>query len=49
MDDHSDKNIIDDTKHNINTKHNTKPNNECSDLKTLGDHVSLSVDVMKSS
>ena len=33
MDDHSDKNTIDDTKHQINTKHNTKPNNVCSDLK----------------
>ena len=37
VDDHSDKNTIDDTKHKINTKHNTKPNNVCSDLKTLGD------------
>ena len=37
MDDHSDKNTIDDkTKHKINTKHNTKPNNVCSDLKHLG-------------
>ena len=33
MDDHSDKNTIDDTMHKINTKHNTKPNNVCSDLK----------------
>ena len=32
MDDHSDKNTIDDTKHKINTKHNTKPNNVCSDV-----------------
>ena len=28
----SDKNTIDDTKHKINTKQNTKPNNACSDL-----------------
>ena len=35
MDDRSDKNTIDDTKHKINTKHNTKPNNVCSDLKHL--------------
>ena len=31
VDDHSDKNTIDDTKHKTNTKHNTKPNNVCSD------------------
>ena len=31
MDDHSDKNTIDDTKRKINTKHNSKPNNVCSD------------------
>ena len=37
VDDHSDKNTIDDTKHKINTKHNTKPNNVCSDLKHWGD------------
>ena len=36
VDDHSDKNTIDDTKHKINTKHNTKHNNVCSDLKHLG-------------
>ena len=36
VDDHSDKNTIDDTKHKINTKHNTKPNNVCSDFKQLG-------------
>ena len=36
VDDHSDKNTIDDMKHKINTKHNTKPNNVCSDLKHLG-------------
>ena len=34
-DDHSDKNTIDDTKHKINTKHNTKPINVCSDFKHL--------------
>ena len=33
VDDHSDKNANDDTKHKINTKHNTKPNNVCSGLK----------------
>ena len=33
MDDHSGKNTIDDAKHKINTKHNTKLNNVCSDLK----------------
>ena len=36
MDDHSDKNTIDDTKHKINTKHNTKFNNVCSDVKHSG-------------
>ena len=48
MDDHSDKNTIDDTKHKINTKHNTKPNNVCSDLKTLGEHVSMRVALQSS-
>ena len=33
VDDHSDKNTIDDIKHEINTMHNTKPNNVSSDLK----------------
>ena len=41
MDDDSDKNTIDDTKHKINTKHNTKPNNVCSDLKHLANTVSM--------
>ena len=57
MDDHSDKNTIDDTKHKNNTKHNTKhntkPNNVCSDFfflkkKTLGEHASMRV-VLQSS
>ena len=48
VDDHSDKNTIDDTKHKINTKHNTKPNNVCSDLNHFGEHVSMRV-VLQSS
>ena len=47
-DDHSDKNTIDDLKHKINTKHNTKPDNVCSELKHLGEHVSMRV-VLQSS
>ena len=43
VDDHSDRNTIDDTKHKIHTKHNTKPDNVCSDLKTLGEHVIMRV------